>query len=177
MSTLSSLTGEISDSKVAAVFSQESIARQVAMEVRESLDLQYSQVQVVTPQDTSPGRKMEPEGRGIFRTIIIAHYKLGLVGLGVGAVVFIVMYSMGLAAVTSSPGLSAALILGYGAIFGLMAGGLVSLRPDHTPYVNKVNDALEEGSCAVVVHAFDTDQRDRAAEVLSSHGGKAIRTL
>lgn len=177
MSMLSPLTGELSDSKVAAVFGRESTARTVAAQVRERLGLKPSQVQVLTPLDSHPGRKLEPEGQGIVRTLVIAHYKLAVFGLIAGAVLFAVLYAMGLDAVTSSPRLAAVVIMGYGGVFGLMAGGLVALRPDHTPYVNRVKDALEDGSCAVVVHAFDIGQRDRAAEVLSSNGGKAIRTL
>lgn len=177
MNILSSFTGEMSDSKVAAVFDNESEARTIARQVQNMLGFQQSQVQVITPEDTRPGRKMEPEGKGIFRTILIAHYKLGLIGLGLGALLFAVLYMLGLEAVVLSPGLAAALIIGYGGVFGLMAGGLVSLRPDHVPYVSKVRTALKEGRCAVVVHAFDDGERDRAQEALEAHGGETIRTL
>lgn len=177
MSILSSVTGELSDSKVAAVFDDEAEARAIARQVERMLGFQSSQVQVVTPSTTTPGRKMEPEGQGIFRTLIVAHYKLGLAGLVVGAVLFAALYMAGLEAVVSSPGLAAALAIGYGGVFGLMAGGLVSLRPDHGPYVAKVRSALQEGRCAIVVHAFDTTERDRAEELLAAHGGETIRTL
>ncbi|GAB3505247.1 riboflavin biosynthesis protein RibA [Pseudoxanthomonas daejeonensis] len=177
MNLLSSVTGEMSDSKVAAVFDSEAEARAIARQVQHMLGAQQGQVQVITPLDTRPGRKMEPEGRGIFRTILVAHYKLGLIGLAMGATLFAVLYMSGLEAVVLSPGLAAALIVGYGGVFGLMAGGLVSLRPDHSPYVAKVRTALKEGRCAVVVHAFDDAQRDRAQEMLAAHGGDTIRTL
>lgn len=177
MNLLSSVTGETSDSKVAAVFDNEPEARAIARQVQHMLGVQQGQVQVITPGDTRPGRKLEPEGRGIFRTILIAHYKMGLAGLAMGAALFAVLHVAGLEAVVLSPALAAALIIGYGGVFGLMAGGLVSLRPDHTPYVAKVRTALAEGRCAVVVHAFDDAQRDRAREVLVAHGGDTIRTL
>ena len=177
MSILSSVTGEVSDSKVAAIFDSESEARAIARQVERMLGFQPSQVQVVTPATARPGHRMEPETRGILRTIVVAHYKLGLAGLVVGAVVFAALYLAGLEAVVSSPGLSAALAIGYGGVFGLMAGGLVSLRPDHGPYLAKVRSALKDGRCAVVVHAFDTSERDRAEQLLSAHGGETIRTL
>src|SRR5690606_17899302 len=50
MTVVSSLTGERSDSKVAAVFDSEGRAHEVARQAREALGLQESQVQVVTPQ-------------------------------------------------------------------------------------------------------------------------------
>ncbi|MCD9033064.1 hypothetical protein LDO32_15145 [Luteimonas sp. Y-2-2-4F] len=177
MSTLSSVTGETSDSKVAAVFDSESTARAVATEVQSALGFQASQVQVVTPHDRNPGRKLEPEGRGIFRTILIAHYKLGIAGLVLGALVFAALWGLGIEAVRSSPWLAGALIVGYGGVFGLMAGGLVSLRPDHDPYLLKVRGALKEGRSAVVVHAFSTEERDRAQEALAARGGETIATL
>ena len=177
MGILSSLTGELSDSKVAAVFDNEQEARAIARQVQGMLGMPPGQVQVVTPHDARPGRKMEPEDTGIFRTLIIAHYKLGLIGLGLGVVLFVVLYTLGLEAVVASPGLAAALIIGYGGVFGLMFGGLVTLRPDHGPYVAKVRTALKEGHCAVVIHALDHDERDRAQEMLADHGGETIRTL
>ncbi|WP_024890626.1 hypothetical protein [Luteimonas huabeiensis] len=177
MSTLSSVTGETSDSKVAAVFDSEAAARAAAAEIRSALGLQDSQVQVVTPHDRYPGRKLEPEGRGIFRTILIAHYKLGIVGLIVGALVFAALWAMGIEAVANSPWLAGGLIVGYGGVFGLMAGGLVSLRPDHDPYLLKVRGALKAGRSAVVVHAFSTEERDRAREALAARGGETIATL
>ena len=84
MNLLSSVTGEMSDSKVAAVFDDESEARAIARQVQHMLHMQPAQVQVVTPHDARPGRKLEPEGRGICLTILVAHYRLGLAGLGHG---------------------------------------------------------------------------------------------
>lgn len=177
MNSLSALTGEHSDSKVAAMFDTERRARRTAQGLRRTLGLKQSQVQVITPQVRHPDRKLEPEGRGIMRTIIIAHVKLGALGLVAGVVLFGLLYASGLQLVTSSPGFAAALIIGYGGVFGLMAGGLVSLRPDHDPYIHKVRDALDEGRSAVVVHAFDAGQRDAAMRTLDAEGGDTIRTL
>ena len=177
MSVLSSLTGEMSDSKVAAVFDSEDRARPAALEIRSRLGLRDSQVQVISPHDRHPGRKLLPEGRGIFRTIIIAHYKLGLAGLALGGLLFAVLYAMGVTAIVSSPILAGLLIVGYGGVFGLMVGGLVSLRPDQDPYLLKVRGALKEGNSAVVVHAFNAEERAQAEEALSARGGNTVRTL
>lgn len=177
MSVLSSLTGEISDSKVAAVFDSEDRARTIARELRAQLGLRDSQVQVISPHDRHPGRKLLPEGRGIFRTILIAHYKLGLAGLALGGLLFAILYAMGVSAVVSSPVLAGLLIVGYGGVFGLMVGGLVSLRPDQDPYLLKVRGALKEGCSAVVVHAFNAEERARAEDALTARGGDTVRTL
>ena len=56
MSVLSPLTGEMSDSKVAAIFHDSARAHAVATQLREQLALQAAQVQVVTPHDRHPGK-------------------------------------------------------------------------------------------------------------------------
>lgn len=177
MNALSPITGELSNSKVAAIFDSERTARSCARRLRDALRLRPSQVQVITHDDRHPGRKMEPEGGGIFRTIITAHAKLGVAGLLLGVAVFATLYASGLQMIHSSPGFAAALIIGYGGVLGLMAGGLVSLRPDHDPYIEKVREALAEGRSAVVVHAFNAGQRNAAREALDKAGGDTIRTL
>ena len=177
MSTLSPVSGEASDTKVAAIFEDEGRARRIAAKLRRRLGLRQSQVQVITRHDRHAGRKLEPENKGIFRTMLIAHVKLGLVGAAVGGALFVLLYLSGLQLVTSSPGFAAAVIIAYGGVFGLMAGGLVTLRPDHDPYIHKVYRGLDEGRSAVVVHAFDAAQRKAAQQALDEEGGETIRTL
>ncbi len=177
MSIVSSLTGELSDSKVAAVFDSEARAREVAAQARDSLGLKESQVQVVSPRDSEPGRKLEPESRGIFRTGIIAHFKLGLAGLAVGALAFVLLYAFGVGAVVGSPWMAAWSITGLGGFLGLIAGGLVTLRPDHTPLLATAGTALGEGRHVVVVHPFTDEERDRAQAFLARQGSDPQRTL
>lgn len=172
-----SLTGERSGSKVAALFPAQDDARAAAARLEASLALQKGQVLVVTPQDRRAARKLEPESHGIFRTILVAHYKLGLAGLVVGLLVFALMYGLGLQMVVRSPAAAGLVIASFGTVFGLFAGGLVSLRPDHDPYISKVRDALSRGQSAVVVHAFDAGERDRAAAAFSAMGKETIATL
>src|SRR5690606_35329869 len=100
-----------------------------------------------------------------------------LVGAAVGGALFVLLYLSGLQLVTSSPGFAAAVIIAYGGVFGLMAGGLVTLRPDHDPYIHKVYRGLDEGRTAVVVHAFDAAQRKAAKQALDREGAEPIRTL
>ncbi|MCK9488157.1 MAG: hypothetical protein M0Q42_01935 [Xanthomonadales bacterium] len=177
MSVISVFTGERSDSKIAAIFADEASARAVALRSQQALALSPSQVLVLTPDDRHPGRKLEPEGRGIFRTLLIAHFRLGLLGLLAGAVVFALMYAAGVDLIRAEPVWAGVLITTFGGGAGLLAGGLVTLRPDHTPLLAKVNEALEQGHCAVVVHPFDAGQRDRAERFLSQLSSDTIRTL
>jgi len=173
----SALTGEVSNSKVAGIFASESAARAEAARVRATLQLSDAQVQVVTPTDRTPGRKLEPESRGIFRTMIRAHVVLGLFGAVAGAIAFGVMWTMAIPFIVNSAVMAAAVLVGFGTVAGLMLGGLVTLRPDHDPFIIKVHDAIGEGRSAVVVHAFSEEQRAQAAEFLRAQGGEVTSTL
>lgn len=173
----SALTGEVSNSKVAAIFASETAARAVAVQLQGALQLTDAQVQVITPADRRPGRKLEPESDGIFRTIIRAHVRLGLLGAVAGAVGFGVLWAMGLPMIVNSAVMAAAVMVVFGAVAGLMLGGLVSLRPDHDLYINKVFDALGEGRSAVVVHAFSHGQNAQATDLLRQASGEVVATL
>lgn len=58
-----------------------------------------------------------------------------------------------------------------------MLGGLVSMRPDRTLLDVKVEDAVEKGRWAVIVHPVDRDEEERARDVLEHTSGEAVRTL
>jgi hypothetical protein len=171
------VTGEVSNSKVAAVFAQEFSARQAASGVADALSLVPSQVQVITPVEPHPGHKLEPESSGIWRTIVVAHVRLGIAGAVVGLLVFAALYASGLAFIVNSPVAAALAMLFFGAVGGLFLGGLVSLRPDHDRYVEATRDAMASGRTTVVVHAHSMEQREQAAEFLRAQGGDVTSTL
>lgn len=177
MPATSAVTGELSNHKLAAVFPHEGAARAAAQAVATSLSLGAAQVQVIAPDEPHPGRKLEPESRGIARTILVAHARLGIAGAVAGLLLFVVLYLAGVAFIASSPLAAALALLFFGAIAGLLLGGLVSLRPDHDRYVGTTREAMAAGATTVVVHAFSADQRDRAADVLRARGGHVTSTL
>jgi hypothetical protein len=177
MSETSPLTGELSNSKVAAVFPDEGAARRAAQDVATTLALGAAQVQVITPTEPHPGRKLEPESRGIWRTIVISHVKLGIAGAVVGLLVFVLLYELGIAFVVNSAVAAALVLLGFGATAGLFLGGFVSLRMDHDRYVQAARDAMKAGHTTVVVHAFSMAQREQAADFLRGQGGDVTSTL
>ena len=171
------ITAELSNSKVAAVFATESAAREAAQAVSAQLSLGAAQVQVIMPSEPHPGRKLEPESRGIWRTIVVAHIRLGIAGAVLGVLVFAALYALGLHPVVSSPLAAGLVLLFFGTVGGLMMGGLVSLRPDHDRYVEATRDAMDSGMTTVVVHAFSAEQRAQAAELLRARGGDVTSTL
>lgn len=171
------LTGEVSNSKLAAVFDTEAAARAAATAVTAGTDLQPAQVKVITPDEPHPGIKLEPEGGGILRTIIIAHTRLGLVGLALGAGLFALLMWQGVPAVVQSPWAAGLVMTAFGGVAGVILGGLVSLRPDHDRYIHATRDAIAEQRTTVVVHALTEEQLSLASEILKMRGAEITRTL
>ncbi|WP_374605433.1 hypothetical protein [Arenimonas sp.] len=171
------LSGEVSNSKLAAVFDNESIARAAAKAVADEVRLEAAQVKVITAEDPDTGIRLEPEGRGIWRTILLAHAWLGIAGVVVGLVAFATTMWLDVPAISASPWISFLIFAAFGGIAGLMLGGLVALRPDHDRYVLAARDAAATHRTTVVVHALSADQADHAARVLSGLGADVTRTL
>ena len=169
--------GEASASKVAAVFADEARARDVATRLRDVMGLGDAQVQLLTPRDRRPGRKLEPESHGIFRTMLRAHAWLGVAGIAAGTLLFLALWVAGVPMVAGAPLVAGIAIVLLSGMAGPMLGGLVTLRPDHDPYILSVLEALGEGRGAVVVHATDPAQHQRAVDWLQAAGGEVVATL
>jgi len=170
-------TEELSNSKVAAIYPNAELAKSQAARLRQAMRLSDGQVQVLSPGVRHAGRKLEPESHNIFRTMIWAHVRLGVIGALAGLLVYIALRMADIPAVDQSPWLSWLMLVMYGGVFGLMLGGLVTLRPDHDRYVMRVQQALREGDSAVVVHATSAEQKAQAKQFLEAGGAETASTL
>ena len=171
------LTGEASDHKVAGLVAGETAAHELAAAVRAGTGLNEIQVQVLSPGDDRIGRTLEPESRGILHTIIRTHIWLGLAGAVVGAVAFGLLVILGVRFVVLSPWWSASLLIVFGTVGGLMLGGAISLRPDHSPYIAASREALGKGKHVVVVHATSAAELEQAEAILKANAGETVRTF
>lgn len=177
MKTSGPVFGEKSFSKVAALFGDEASARGAATRLRDELGLDEAQVQVVTPDDPRPGRKIEPDSRGIWHTALKAHATFGVLGILAGLALFFILSAMGVGAVRSSPWAAGGALVFFGAVFGLFAGGFVTLRPDQDVLINQVREAIEQGRFALVAHPENAQQRERVTVLLEQASGEVVGTL
>ncbi len=177
MSQHPELSGENFSHKTAAIFASESLAIHAADAVRAALDPTSARVSVLFPSQAQIGRAMEPERKGILLTLVRAHLWSTLFGAIAGTVLLLVLAYAGVAWVTQSPLLSAAVATGFGAVAGLMLGGLITLRPDHSPYIEAVREANGEGRTVVIVHAASGKVGAEAEHALDQLGGHTVRTL
>ena len=173
----SPVSGEVSNSKLAAVFDSGAAARDAAAAVIAEIGLQPAQVKVITPGEPDADIKLEPEGGGIWRTIVRAHVWLGIAGAVLGAVAFGIMMAMGVPFVARSPVAAGLATVFFGTVGGLLLGGLVAIRPDHDRYVHATHDAMDARRTTVVVHALSHDEQSRAKAFLAGRGGEVTGTL
>lgn len=171
------VTGEVSNSKLAAVFDSQRAAREAAMALCTELGLSQAQVKLVTADSTDVDIQLEPEGGGIWRTIIRAHMWLGIWGGVLGLIAFAVLYWGGVPFIVQSPVAAILALLFFGCTAGLLLGGLISLRPDHDRYIHATHEAMEQGRTTVLVHALSTEQRASAADFLAARGADVTQTL
>lgn len=171
------ITGETFDHKVAAIFADEASAKHAADVVRGATSVSDTQIFVVGPTDSHPGWELEPEDRGIWRTFVRSHLWIGLAGAVAGFLVFILLFLLGIGFVVASPLASVLIATGFGGIFGMMFAGLITLRPDHMPYISIAQSALRKGKYVLAVHARSAEQLQEAKAVLEKLDVKTIGTL
>ncbi|HMN79753.1 MAG TPA: hypothetical protein PKA20_07455 [Burkholderiaceae bacterium] len=180
-SALKWATAERSVTKFAGAYSGEEGARNAASRLEREAGLQPSQIRLLRPSMARTSlrsvlsRQIEPEDRGIWRTLVKAHLVFGAVGLALGGVLYALLRDI--PAVQSSPLMSFGAIMLFSTIAGLLLGGLVSLRPDHYPLMARVRRALSEGDWVVVVHPRSDAQSIIAASILDSSATHVFRTL
>lgn len=168
---------ERSLSKLAAVYTDGELARGAVRRLRALPALNDRQIQLVVPHDRHWERKVEPEGVGILRTAIRSHLACGALGLASGAVAFGALYAAGVTAIVATPVMGFVAFVFFGTIFGLMVGGLLTLRPDHEAVVVPAREAARDGNWAVIVHPVSPEQRRLASFMLQATGGRVSTTL
>ena len=180
---LKGLFGEKSLTKVVGLFADKNQADAAAAGVLRAPGMVAGQARVLGPQDAKLsrrdlfGRTMEPEQRGIFRTLFLTHGITGLVGGVAGLLLFLWLYRSGQPMVASSPLLAFIAIVGFAITFGLLLGGLIAIRPDHVWLITAVRSALKKNRWAVIVHPTDADQTAAVREILRDSGAEVLKSL
>lgn len=177
MSSATLFFRESSLSKVAAVFDSGMQARAAVAQLLRLPHFKRGQVQMIGPFDEDWGRKVEPEEVGTWRTAIQSHLSCGVIGFAVGALTFIGLLWSDATAVTASPLPGFMVLAAFGTMLGLMAGGLLTMRPDHDAVIQPVREAKDHGRWSVVVHPSSNSQLDDALRTLAATGADVSRTL
>lgn len=175
--TWQALFGERATTKIAAIYDTRDSAAGAAEALSRRAGLEPSQWMLIAPHEKGFARKLEPETQGIARTGVRAHLILGAMGLLAGVALWVLLYSLPITYITASPGASAAVIISFATILGMMMGGLVTARPDHQIVILKVRRAAEQGKWSLVLHPRSPEQCDLLMKELSEAGVEVVRTV
>lgn len=171
------LTGEQSDHKIAGISTDPAAADSVVGTLREKLTSSDAVVELLAPGEEGIDQALEPESRGIWKTLIRSHLWLAGVGAVIGLLVFVLMLQLDVRFVVDNATAAGLLLVAFCTVGGLMLGGALTLRPDHTPFLVAARAALRKGQTVVVVHAESLEQLQQAQEILDQAGLKTVRTL
>jgi len=160
------LTGEKSNHKCVAVFDHHEDANDQRERLIDELSIDAGQLQLVQPRTRRPGRKLLPESSGIWDTMLRSHLIMGLAGALAGTTVFLGLLAGGIQPIVSNPFSAGFAFIHVGTLFGLMIGGLLTLRPDQVPYIRGAMRALRCGQTVLVVHARSAQQLSTAKALL-----------
>jgi hypothetical protein len=170
------LFGERSLTLVAATFEHRGSAVRAADALR-ALSSRKLGIFLVAPRDPRLGRKMEPESNGIWHTLLRSHAWLGPLGALAGLAAAALLWANGWPAALASPLATLALGAVYGGFAGLLAAGLLTLRPDRARVIAQVRDASDDGHWSVVSHPVSAREVELARATLANGGGHVMRSL
>lgn len=166
MSEQDVLLGENFPHKVSAQYNSQELADQAVQLLVDHAQLPRQQILVVQPHDPNMERKIQPEVKGIARTLAKSHAVLGLAGLGLGLLVAAVLTTVGPVVTTASP-LLTFIALGFlFTILGLILAGAISLRPDQDLLLEKTRTATDTGHWTVIAHCTSPEQQTRVTETI-----------
>jgi hypothetical protein len=175
--------GERSVTKVAALFASHTGAESAARSLLDGSGLTASQVNILSPSDGEASnedvlvRAVEPEQRGIGQTLVRTHVTMGVLGLLVGLLLYAALTAMGSPGLRSTPVVGLVALVGFGITFGLMLGGVVSLRPDQGRVIGLVRRGLQSGKWAVVAHPLDATQTHLVLTSLKTGSMRIMRSF
>lgn len=169
-------TGETSNHKLAAVFEDHDGAERARSALVDETVLEAEQVDVLDPGSERANRALLPESHGIWRTLVRSHVVLGIAGAVAGVALFALLDAAGATFVSDNPLAALGAFVLVLTLFGLMLGGLVTLRPDQVPYIRVAREALQAGRSVLVVHARSERELGDARSLLARPALKAVRT-
>lgn len=175
--------GERSVTKVAALYNSRVQAEAAMRDLLTGGRFSPAQVKLLSPSSAMPARHeefdaaVEPDDGGVRLTLLRAHAATALLGLTGGAGLCCGLLVSGNPGLRSSPVIGLVICAALGTMFGLLVGGLVSLRPDHSWLFASIRRALQSGKWAVVAHPRDAAETHQAMDALDTGIAKVMRSL
>ena len=163
--------------KVAGVYGRELSAQQVMKLLRNEGGFSAQEVNLVPPNDVHFAEKVEPDDKGIGRTLLRSHLIFGGIGLALGLILATILTQFGPVLTTSSPVMVFISLASLGTFIGLLVAGITSLRPDHDGLINATRHATNNQQWTVVVQTKDNVQKEQAKQLMQDSAISITDTL
>lgn len=154
--------------------------RQSAEAARESLVGQVvpgERCRLLPPNEAATLPQLTGESRRTRRALIVWHLVLGAVGLVAGAGVGGALAWWQPQLLNIGEILYFAVFAVFGLVFGLLAGGAVSFRPDEGLVFSAVSDELSEGNWALLTRVTSRQEYRRARSTLGENAEERFVSL
>ncbi|WP_017443817.1 hypothetical protein [Gayadomonas joobiniege] len=152
--------------KVSAVYPTREQTESVAKHLKEEAHLTEQDIKIVPPQDDSLHNKLQPEDKGVRKTLSSTHIILAALGATFGFLVATYLDFSGVTFVLEQPFVSYAVLCIIFAMLGMFAAGLISLRPDQDPLMQSARDANQHNKWVLIVHAKNKIQSSQAKSIM-----------
>jgi hypothetical protein len=153
-------------SKVAAIFQNESEARDARHALLKAGHFTSKLINIIKPNDPKLSQKVEPESHGYAKTMVRSHGVLGLIGLFAGIILASILTATGPTFTQASPIMTIAVLSLLGLFIGMMAAGALTLRPNHDPLITETIEASRKNQWTVIVHTNNREATELASEIL-----------
>lgn len=154
--------------KLCAIYENQHDAETAAESLVNNAGLLRDQVKVVHPGDSDLSHKLEPERRGVKRTLFKSHLILGGSFFILGMLIAAYLSVYGPPLMSSSPLMTFIAFGVMGLFAGLLLAGLISIRPDHDVLINKTRGAAKKGRWTVIVHCKNEQEKENAKTFVKS---------
>ena len=121
-------------------------------------------------------RRTQPQAGSLFGLSPLPLRQTLITGV-LGGLLYLSLRLGGNESILSHPLLALMVLLFFGGIFGLLFGGLLSLRPDHYRVMAAVRKAIKRGRWAVISHPVNHDQTREVINELHRHRVNVVRSL
>lgn len=165
--------------KVSAQFPDRDAAETAYTDLQSQAGLDDAQLELIAPY-TPPGaadRRIQPETRQVRHSLIRWHLVLGGAGLVFGLLLAGTLINADIQLFSLSPGYTFLGLTLVMTLLGLMAGGLVSLRPDQTLLAARIKDEVKQGAWTLVAHVRDTAQKESVEALMHRRALRVQSTL
>jgi len=162
---------------VSGAYQSRDDATNIAERLIRKVGLGDAQVKLVEPGDVELPRKVEPNGKKIFRTMLSAHAWFAGIGLMSGLALGVLLAGYGPAFTQANPFFTVLATGWVGLLATSLLGGLTTLRPDRDRVIFNAREASRNGHWTVVAHCTDRSQHDSALALLRPRSLATHQTL